>query len=291
MCNKRDRMVALFFGGYAVLMAENQDMLDGDVSQTDGGGILPIDEHEEETSEGGAKVRHKGIYLLPNLFTTAALFCGFYAIIAGMQGRFEPAAMAIFAAMLFDGLDGRVARLTNTQSAFGVQYDSLSDLVSFGVAPSLVMFSWALHEVGKFGWCVAFLYCACAALRLARFNTQVDVADKRFFTGLASPAAAAVIAGSVWYGCEIKIDSVLTAGLLSVLTAVTGVLMVTNIKYYSFKGIDFKGRVPFFYIVVVILVLAFLAWRPEHHLLMLAVVYALSGPVMHWKTRKIGLPV
>lgn len=269
-------------------MTTNHDTLNEDASLVDGASILPIDEHEEETSEGGARVRHKGIYLLPNLFTTAALFCGFYAIIAGMQHRFEPAAMAIFAAMLFDGLDGRVARLTNTQSAFGVQYDSLSDLVSFGVAPGLVMFSWALHVLGKFGWCVAFLYCACAALRLARFNTQVDTADRRFFTGLASPAAAAVVAGSVWYGFDVAIESTVMAGLLAVVTAMAGVLMVTNIKYYSFKGIDFKGRVPFFYIVIVILVLAFLAWRPDRHLLMLAVVYALSGPVMHWKTRKIS---
>lgn len=248
--------------------------------------ILPIDEHIEEISENGKKVRHRGIYLLPNLFTTAALFCGFYAIIAGMQHRFEPAAMAIFAAMLFDGLDGRVARLTNTQSAFGVQYDSLSDLVSFGVAPSLVMFSWALHVVGKFGWCIAFLYCACAALRLARFNTQVDTADKRFFTGLASPAAAAVIAGCVWAGFDVSIETRFAAGLLAALTGIVGVLMVTNIRYYSFKGIDFKGRVPFFYILVVVLVLSLVAWDPEHHLLVLAVLYALSGPVLHWKTRE-----
>lgn len=263
------------------------DQKDDEVGQAGlDAGILPIDEHVEEISEDGKKVRHRGIYLLPNLFTTAALFCGFYAIIAGMQHRFEPAAMAIFAAMLFDGLDGRVARLTNTQSAFGVQYDSLSDLVSFGVAPSLVMFSWALHVVGKFGWCVAFLYCACAALRLARFNTQVDTADKRFFTGLASPAAAAVIAGCVWAGYDVSIETPMMAGLLAALTGMVGILMVTNIRYYSFKGIDFKGRVPFFYILIVVVVLSLVALNPEHHLLVLAILYALSGPVLHWQTRK-----
>ena len=251
--------------------------------------VLPIGELVEEVAgEDGRKVRHRGIYLLPNLFTTAALFCGFYAIIAGMQQRFEPAAMAIFAAMLFDGLDGRVARLTNTQSAFGVQYDSLSDLVSFGVAPSLVMFSWSLHVVGKFGWCVAFLYCACAALRLARFNTQVDTADKRYFTGLASPAAAAVVAGTVWAGFDIQIETRWAASMLALLTAAAGILMVTNIRYYSFKGIDFKGRVPFFYILAVVLILAIIAWDPEHHLLALAILYALSGPVLHWKTRTVA---
>lgn len=249
--------------------------------------LLPISELVEEVAEeDGRKVRHRGIYLLPNLFTTAALFCGFYAVIAGMQHRFEPAAMAIFAAMLFDGLDGRVARLTNTQSAFGVQYDSLSDLVSFGVAPSLVMFSWSLHVMGKLGWCVAFLYCACAALRLARFNTQVETADKRFFTGLASPAAAAVIAGTVWAGYDIQVEARWVAGMLCLLTACAGILMVTNLRYYSFKGIDFRGRVPFFYILAVIVILALIAWDPEHHLLAVAVVYALSGPILHWKTRK-----
>jgi CDP-diacylglycerol--serine O-phosphatidyltransferase len=263
------------------------DQQPGQAEVGDEESVLPIGEHVEEVAEAdGRKVRHRGIYLLPNLFTTAALFCGFYAIIAGMQQRFEPAAMAIFAAMLFDGLDGRVARLTNTQSAFGVQYDSLSDLVSFGVAPGLVMFSWALNVLGKFGWCVAFLYCACAALRLARFNTQVDTADKRYFTGLASPAAAAVIAGVVWAGADIQVEARWFAIMLALLTASAGLLMVTNLRYYSFKGIDFKGRVPFFYMLAVIVVLALIAWNPEHHLLVLALVYALSGPVLHWRTRK-----
>ncbi len=248
--------------------------------------VLPIGEHVEEVSEGGQKVRHRGIYLLPNLFTTGALFCGYYAIIAGMQHRFESAAIAIFIAMVLDGLDGRIARLTKTQSAFGVQYDSLSDLVSFGVAPGLVMFNWALVYVGKFGWSAAFLYCACAALRLARFNTQVDTVDKRYFIGLASPAAAAVIAGTVWLGSDIQVEQGWVPIALTVLTAITGLLMVTNLRYYSFKGIDFKGRVPFIYMLAVLLIIMLLIWSTAEALLSLAVIYALSGPVLHWYTRK-----
>jgi CDP-diacylglycerol--serine O-phosphatidyltransferase len=266
-------------------MSEQQEshaeVVDGDDS------VLPIGEHVEEVAEeDGRKVRHRGVYLLPNLFTTVALFCGYYAVIAGMQGRFENAAIAIFVAMIFDGLDGRVARLTNTQSAFGVQYDSLSDMVSFGVAPGLVMFNWALLHAGKFGWSAAFLYCSCAALRLARFNTQVDTADKRYFTGLASPAAAAVIAGTVWLGSNLQIGPGLTPVLLTILTAVTGLLMVTNLRYYSFKGIDFKGRVPFVYLLAVLLIIMVLVWDTELAVLSMAVLYALSGPVLHWRTRK-----
>jgi CDP-diacylglycerol--serine O-phosphatidyltransferase len=263
----------------------DENTVQHDDSREDLVGLLPVDEHVEETSEDGKQVRHKGIYLLPNLFTTAALFCGFYAIIAGMQHRFEPAAMAIFAAMLFDGLDGRVARLTNTQSAFGVQYDSLSDLVSFGVAPGLVMFNWALIQVGKFGWSAAFLYCACAALRLARFNAQVDTADSRYFTGLASPAAAAVIAGTVWLGHDVHVAKGLMPVLLTFLTATTGLLMITNLRYYSFKGVDFRSRVPFIYLLAALLMITILIWHIELALLVLAVVYALSGPVLHWHTR------
>ena len=169
--------------------------------------LIPVDEHVEEVVVDGKKVRHKGIYLLPNLFTTAALFCGFYAIMSAMHGNFEFAALAIFGAMIFDGLDGRVARMTNTASEFGVQYDSLSDMVSFGVAPALVMYFWALVDLGKFGVGVAFVYVAGAALRLARFNTQVDEVDKRYFIGLASPAAAAVVAGIVWVGFDVEMKA------------------------------------------------------------------------------------
>ena len=170
----------------------NKSAQDPDASNTDLSGIeniLPVDEHEEEVSVNGKTERRRGIYLLPNLFTTAALFSGFYAIISGVNGNFESASIAIFVSMIFDGLDGRVARLTNTQSKFGEQYDSLADMVSFGAAPALVMFSWALSGLGKFGWACSFIYLACAALRLARFNAMIDTADKNFFntTGISSP--------------------------------------------------------------------------------------------------------
>ncbi|HBO11299.1 MAG TPA: CDP-diacylglycerol--serine O-phosphatidyltransferase, partial [Halieaceae bacterium] len=159
---------------------------------------LLVDDHEEEVSENGRTVKRRGVYLLPNLFTTGALFCGFYAVVAALRGDFESAPIAIFFALVFDGLDGRIARLTNTASKFGGEYDSLADMVSFGVAPALVVFSWALGDLGKLGWSAAFIYVACAALRLARFNTQVDSADKNYFTGLASPAAACIMASTVW---------------------------------------------------------------------------------------------
>ncbi|MEJ2417493.1 MAG: CDP-diacylglycerol--serine O-phosphatidyltransferase, partial [Exilibacterium sp.] len=221
--------------------ADNVRSLDGHRdAEPDSESLLPVDEHIEEVSENGKKVRRRGIYLLPNLFTTGALFSGFYAVIAGMHGNFEAAAIAIFVAMVLDGLDGRVARLTNTTSAFGVQYDSLSDMVSFGLAPALVMFSWALAPLGKLGWAAAFAYAACAALRLARFNTQVGVVDKRYFIGLASPAAAAVLAAIVWSGHDAQISYEL-AVLVAFITVLAGALMVSNVRYYSFKGVDFKG--------------------------------------------------
>ena len=179
----------------------------------------------------------KGIYLLPNLLTTAGLFSGFYAIVGSLKGEFEPAAIAIFVAMIFDGLDGRVARITNTQSNFGAEYDSLADIVSFGVAPALVMFSWGLSSLGKIGWLAAFIYVACAALRLARFNTQVGHTDKRYFQGLASPAAAAVLAAAVWVGEEFDIVGHDYNILLASATAMVALLMVSNFRYSSFKEI------------------------------------------------------
>ena len=181
------------------------DHLDAQEQPVSGGAAprldLLVDEHEEEVSENGRTVRHQGIYLLPNLFTTAALFAGFYAIIAGIRGDFESAAIAIFLAMVLDGLDGRIARLTNTSSKFGAEYDSLSDMVSFGVAPALVMFSWALGDLGKFGWSAAFIYVACAALRLARFNTQLGSEDKAHFRGIPCTAAAGAVACNIHYMC------------------------------------------------------------------------------------------
>ncbi len=245
---------------------------------------LIVDEHEEEVSENGRTVRRKGIYLLPNLMTTGALFAGFYAVVAAMRGDFESAAVAIFFAMIFDGLDGRIARMTNTSSKFGAEYDSLSDMVSFGVAPALVMFSWALGELGKFGWSAAFVYVACAALRLARFNTQIETADKNYFTGLASPAAAAVVASTVWVchdlgwtGSDLPME---VAVLVALLTTVLGLLMMANFPYYSFKGVDFRGRVPFVAMIVLVLVFSLVTLDPPSMFLLAFLVYAASGPVM-----------
>jgi len=241
---------------------------------------LPVDEHiEEEVSASGKRVRARGVYLLPNLITTGALFSGFYAIIAGMGGNFEAAAIAIFVAMILDGLDGRVARLTDTQSAFGVQYDSLSDMVSFGLAPALVSFSWALGHLGKFGWAAAFLYTACAALRLARFNTQVDTVDKGVFIGLASPTAAAIVASMVWAGNDLEVGTGL-AVVAALVTLAAGLLMVSNFRYSSFKKLDFKGRVPFVMMLVVILIFFLVTIDPPRVLLAIAVIYTFSGPAI-----------
>ncbi len=225
--------------------------------------------------------RRRGIYLLPNLFTTAALFAGFYAIVAAMDQRFEPAAVAIFVAMLLDGLDGRVARLTNTQSAFGAEYDSLSDMVSFGLAPSLVIYEWALSDMGKLGWLAAFIYTAGAALRLARFNTQVGIADKRYFQGLASPSAAAIVTGLVWVGSTYGGSPALPMNLIAlVLTIAAGILMVSNIRYHSFKGLDLKGKVPFVAILLVVLIIVLVSLSPPVMLFGVFLLYALSGPVL-----------
>ena len=223
------------------------------------------------------KPRRRGIYFLPNLFTTAALFSGFYAIIAANQHKFEAAAIAIFVAMILDGLDGRVARWTNTQSDFGAEYDSLADMVSFGLAPALVMYEWALHSLGKLGWMAAFVYTAAAALRLARFNTQVGVADKRFFQGLPSPSAAAIVTSFVWlsntYTLDMKIVSLL-------LTVCAGILMVSNIRYNSFKGFDFRSKVPFIVIVAVMMAIAVINSDPPSTLFAIFSLYAISGPII-----------
>lgn len=249
-------------------------------------GLLPIDEHiEEEHDADGRKVRHRGIYLLPNLFTTANLFAGFFSIVSAMNGRFELAAITIFVAMVLDGLDGRIARLTNTQSAFGAEYDSLSDMVAFGLAPSLLAYKWALSELGNVGLSVAFIFAACAALRLARFNTQIGKVDKKWFVGLASPAAAGVVAGTVWslrdFGVQGADMPVLIVMLFAMLVAVVGLLMVSNVKYYSFKNLDLKGRVPFVFILVVVLGFAVVFSDTPRTLLLIFLAYACSGPVQH----------
>lgn len=242
-----------------------------------------IEDHEEEVSENGRTVRRRGVYLLPNLFTTGALFCGFYAVVASMRGDFEAAPIAILFALVFDGLDGRVARLTNTSSKFGAEYDSLADMVSFGVAPALVMLSWALGDLGKFGWSASFIYVACAALRLARFNTQVGVGDPNFFMGLASPAAACILACTVWVGQDQGwVGAALPTELAVVVAALTvavAIMMVANVPYYSFKGIDLHGRVPFFAIFFIVLLFGLVLVDPPKVLLLASLCYAVSGPL------------
>ena len=242
--------------------------------------ILPIDEHEEVVSEGGKKVRRRGIYLLPNLFTLAALFSGFYAIIAGMSGNFDEAGWAIVIAAICDGLDGRIARLTGTQSAFGAQFDSLSDMVSFGVAPALIMFSWGFAPLGQVGWAASFIYMSCAALRLARYNVQLGTVDKRFFVGLQSPVAAGLVSFVPWVGFRYGIE---VTGFLpyffALLTIFAGLLMISNYRYFSFKELDFVGTVPYMVFVFTIVLLVLIVQNPPVVFLAVSIIYAASGPI------------
>lgn len=232
--------------------------------------------------------RRRAIYLLPNLFTTGALFAGFYAIVAGIQNNFDHAAIAIFVAMIMDGLDGRVARLTGTQSAFGAQYDSLSDMLSFGITPALVSYTWGLSVLGKPGWLAAFVYTAATALRLARFNIQLGTSDKHYFVGLPCPAAAAVVAGMVWMGAELNIPGKRISVIVAMITVVMGILMVSNFRYYSFKEIDFKGSVPFIAVLAVVCMFSVIAWNPPIVLFAVFLFYALSGPGLWIKNRYWG---
>lgn len=228
------------------------------------------------------KIQRRGIFLLPNMITLAALFCGFFAIVSATNGWFDWAAYAIFTAMVLDGADGRVARWTNTQSDFGAEFDSLSDMVSFGVAPAFVMFEFALSNMDrldKVGWVAAFIYTATAALRLARFNTQVGVADKRYFQGLASPSAAAIVTGYVWVCDKYALDHPMINIIAVIITITVGVLMVSNIRYYSFKGFDFRSRVPFVVLVAIVMVIAVISSEPPVILFIGFSLYALSGPV------------
>ena len=240
------------------------------------------------------KLRERSIYLLPNLFTTGALFAGFYAVVQAMNGRFEHAAVAIFLAMVLDGLDGRVARLTHTQSAFGAEYDSLSDMVSFGVAPALVLYVWALQPMGKLGWIAAFIYCAGAALRLARFNTKLDESDKRYFQGLPSPSAAALLAGLVWVmhengvsGADILFGWLHMKWLAWGFTVFAGLTMVSDLRYFSGKDFNLRKSVPFVVILGIVLAFVLVSYSPPEVLFMLFVVYGLSGYVM-WLLRRFG---
>ena len=248
--------------------------------------LLPIDEHEEFVSEGGRQIRRRGIFLLPNLLTLGALFAGFYAVIAGMAGNFNEAGWAILIAGICDGLDGRIARLTGTQSAFGAQFDSLSDMVSFGVAPALIMFSWALDGLGNVGWAASFVYMSCAALRLARFNVQLGTVDKRFFLGLQSPVSAGLITFVPWvaakYGVEV---TPLISWLAALITVFAGLLMVSNYKYYSFKELQFNGTVPYIVFFLTVVLLVVIAQNPHEVLLSMCVIYAISGP-MAWVYRR-----
>ena len=226
------------------------------------------------------RMRDRGIYLLPNLFTTGALFAGFYAVVQAMNGRFEHAAVAIFIAMVLDGLDGRVARMTHTQSAFGAEYDSLSDMVSFGVAPALVIYEFSLQGMGKLGWIAAFVYCSSAALRLARFNTQHEVVtDKRFFQGLPSPAAAALIAGFVWVMVEYGVAGQDVSWVAAALALLGGLTMVSNFRYYSGKEINLRKSVPFFVILLIVLAFVLVSTSPPEVLFGAFILYVMSGYV------------
>jgi CDP-diacylglycerol--serine O-phosphatidyltransferase len=231
----------------------------------------------------------KGIYVLPNLFTLAALFGGFYSIVMAMNGRFEQAALGVFCAMVLDSLDGRVARMTNTQSAFGEQMDSLADMVSFGAAPALIAYVWALTSLGRWGWIAAFVYCACAALRLARFNVNTGVVDKRFFQGLPSPAAAALVTGFIWLMTEAQIEPEQVRWVMFAVTLYAGLTMVTNVPFYSFKDVSFKRSVPFAVIVSIALGIAVINIDPPTVIFALFVAYGLSGYVLYIWRRSRGL--
>jgi len=236
------------------------------------------------------KQRRKGIYVLPNLFTLAALFGGFYAIVMAINGRFDLSAIGVFCAMILDSLDGRVARMTNTQSAFGEQMDSLSDMVSFGAAPALISYVWALKGLGRWGWLAAFVYCACAALRLARFNVNTAVVDKRYFQGLPSPAAAALVAGSIWVATDLGVSGSSLAWPMFAVSLYAGLTMVTNVPFYSFKDVRMKRSVPFVVIVLIAIAIALINIDPPTVLFGIFVVYGLSGYVIYFWRKAKGMP-
>lgn len=223
----------------------------------------------------------RGIYLLPSLFTTGAIFAGFYAIIVSSKQHFESAAIALFIAMLLDGLDGRVARLTHSQSKFGAEFDSLSDMVSFGLAPALILYNWSLMSIGKIGWLAAFMYAVCSALRLARFNSQSQNTHKRYFFGLSTTAAAGFIGGLIWVAARYHVDGTqpFVAYTVVALAILVALLKVSFIRYRSFKDFDVRGRVPFLVSLLVVLLLVFVYAAPSETLFSVFTLYVLSGPV------------
>jgi len=226
------------------------------------------------------KPRRRGIYLLPNLFTILSLFAGFYAIVMGMRGHFADASIAIFIAMLMDALDGRIARLTNTATEFGAQLDSLCDMVSFGLAPSLVLYSWSLHAIGKPGWLAAFIYVVCNALRLARFNTQLGTPNKRYFQGLSTTASAGAVAGFVWLCAKYDMSGVMIVLPVAIATILLGLLQVSTVRYQSFKDLGSNGRVSFVFILIAVLVIVLISFNAPLVLFLIFFAYVLSGPVM-----------
>ena len=254
---------------------------------------ITFEVEEEEHTQEGQKVKRRGIYLWPNLITTAALLSGFYSIIASMNGNFQQAIYAIFLAALLDGLDGRVARAIGAQSAFGEQYDSLSDLLAFGVAPAILMYSWSLDSLGRIGLACCFVYTACAAFRLARFNVQIGVVDKRYFSGVASPLAAIIIISLVWVGLDFpEIFDIRERGIQAISAAVivsVGLLMISNIKYYSFKTVDRK-RVPFFVLPIAVFIFAAMTYNIPVGILVISLIYALSGFVTTFLARRQHSP-
>ncbi len=247
-----------------------------------------------EPSDNEAIPRRRAIYLLPNLLTTGTLFAGFYGIVASIDGNYRPACIAVFVAALLDGLDGRLARLTNTESEFGKQYDSLADMVAFGMAPAIIVYLWGLKALaeygwawGKLGWLAAFLYAVAAALRLARFNVAAKTADRRFFEGLPSPSAAGLVASMVWFATEQGLDGLAALAASTAITVTAGVLMVSGFAYYSFKELGPRGRISFAYVFVIPLIFVLIALDPPSVCFIIASLYALSGLVMAaWRRRR-----
>ncbi len=243
---------------------------------------------EDERTQEGQKVRSRGIYLVPNAITTAALLSGFYSIIASTNGKFVPAILAIFLSGLLDGMDGRAARMLGAQSPFGEQYDSLADLLSFGVAPAILVYSWALAPLGRIGVACAFIFTACAAFRLARFNVQIAVVDKRYFIGLASPLAAVLLSSGIWVGIDnpewFNRSDLLVLLLFAALSVISGLLMVSNVKYFSFKQLD-RQRVPFAVMLPIVLILVTITYNIPIGIFTVAVIYAASGIVTTLQSR------